>query len=293
MNKIIFLLTIIALVFAGSRTYTDAQQETQIKNDTLIVGGIYRILMSDGRDITGEITGSTDSTVSISVMNETYILYKDKIRAIGIPDIVTYDSNEDYYYNEFDVHKFKMIGSVLAGICIPTGSFGDQFSSGPGFQLSAYTLFNRSTGIGGELQYNSFHGYTYYNVYTYNYEKIENSSYNSWMLKFNFIFGNLNPEARIVFYGLAGLGLQLNSGGGYTYTSVYSNETYSYKDDSNSEAYFQYALGAGGFYKISEKIGINLEFQFNKISSDSFSYNSSNGINGFYSIKAGLMYTNF
>lgn len=293
MNKIIFLLTIIALAITGSCSYIDAQPETKNKKDTLIVGGIYRILMSDGRDITGEITGSDDSTVSIRVTNETFILNKKKIKAIGIPEIVTYDSNEDFYYSDFDVNKFKMIGSVQAGICIPTGSFGDQFSSGPGFQLSSYTLFNRSTGIGGEIQYNSFHGSTYYNVYTYNYEKIEQSNYNSWMLKLNFIFGNLNPEARFVFYGLAGLGLQLNSGGGYTYTTVYSNESNSYKEENYSEAYFQYALGAGGFYKISEKIGINLEFQFNKISSDSFGYSSSNGINGFYSIKAGLMYTNF
>lgn len=293
MNKIIFLLTIIALVIAGSCTNIDAQQETEIKKDTLIVGGIYRILMSDGRDLTGEISGTSDSTVSIRVMDETYILNKDKIRAIGIPGVVTYDNNEDYYYNDFDVNKFKMIGSVQAGICIPTGSFGDQFSSGPGFQLSAYTLFSRAAGIGGEIQYNSFHGYVSYNVYTYNYEKIEQSSYNSWMLKLNLIFGNLNPEVRFVFYGLAGVGLQLNSGGGYTYTNVYSNETYSYKDENNSEAYFQYGLGAGGFYKISEKLGLNLEFQFNKISSNSFGYSSSNGINGFYTIKAGLMYTNF
>jgi len=291
MSKIIFLLTIIALALAGSYTYIDAQQDTQIKNDTLIVGGIYRILMTDGRDLTGEITSSTDSTVSIFVKNETYILNKDKIMAIGIPEIVTYEDNEGFYYPDDKINKFRMIGSIQAGICIPTGSFGDQFSSGSGFQLSAYTLFSKATGIGGEIQYNSFHGSTYYNVYTYNYEKIENGSYNSWMIKFNFIFGNLNPEAKVVFYGLAGLGLQVNSIGGYTYTSVYSNETYSYKDESNSRAYFQYGLGAGGFYKISEKIGINLEFQFNKISGNS--YSSSNGVNGFYSIKAGLMFTNF
>ncbi len=293
MNKLIFILAIIALAFAGNCADTDAQQETKNEIDTLIVGGIYRILMSDGRDITGEVTGSNDSAVSVRENNETLILNKKNIKAIGIPDMVYYDNVKDYYYNDYEVNKFKMIGSVQAGICIPTGSFGDQLSSGPGFQLSAYTLFNRFTGIGGEIQYNSFHGYVNYNVSTYYYEKFENKSYNSWMFKFNFIFGNLNPEAKFVFYGVAGLSLQVNSGGGYTYTTVYSNESNKYEVENSSDGSFQYGLGAGSFYKISEKLGINLEFQFNKLSSGSYVYSSSNGLSGFYTIKAGLMYTNF
>ena len=282
MNKLIITITLVTFMFAGQCVSLFSQQDTQIKKDTaIIVGGIYKILMADGRELTGEIISTSDSTVSINALNEIYILNKDKIMAIGIPDLTTYDSDENFNYSDYDLTRFKMIGSVQAGISIPAGNFGNRYSSGSGFQLSAYTFFGRSAGIGGEIQHNSFHGLVYYDVYPYSYVKTEENNYNQWLIKLNLILGNLNPESKIVIYGLAGLGLQINSTGGYTSTLVYSNESFSSKAENYSGSDFQYGFGAGSFYKISKKLGINLEFQYN------------NGAIDFYTIRAGLMYTNF
>lgn len=58
---------------------------------------------------------------------------------------------------------------------------------------------------------------------------------------------------------------------------------------------FYVRFGIGTFYKVTEKIGLNHEFQYNKLSEQEiYSYNNLiKECSGFYTIEAGIMYTNF
>lgn len=296
MKKIIFMFGLLNLMFLNPVMHIYSQSETQDKSDTLITGGKYRFVLNSGKIIAGEYTGKRDSTFLILSSDELFDLKKNEIKSIEIQRSLS--SNKEFR----DIrpvpreNKFRMLGSIQTGFAIPTGNFGDIYSTSSGFQISAYELFSGVTGLGFEIQYNNFHGpETRYYEYTYYYQKYEFGDYNSSMLKLNFMFGNLNPKSIIVFYGLLGVGLQLNNVGEYMNSTVYNNSTYEYKSDGESGFSFIYGAGAGTFLKTSKKIGINLEFQYNRISGlsngDYYYYGDSDG--GFFTVKAGIMYTNF
>lgn len=296
MKKIIFIFGFLTLMLLNPVNVIYSQSETHNNTDTLITGGLYRFVLSSGKIIIGEYTGMRDSTFHILCNGDVFDLKKNEIKSIEIHRTSS-DNNEFRDIRPVPrENKFKMLGSMQAGYAIPTGKFSDVYSTSSGFQISAYELFSGVTGMGFEIQYNNFHGpQTRYYEYTYYYQKYEFGDFNSSMLKLNFMFGNLNPKSIIVFYGLLGVGLQLNNVGVYTNSTVYNSSTYEYKNNGESGFSFMYGAGAGTFLKTSKKIGINLEFQYNTISSLSngeyYYYGDSDG--GFFTIKAGIMYTNF
>lgn len=278
----------------GSVTYS--QTDKQNKTDTLMAGGFYRFVLTDGRVITGEFSGYRNSDLRILTGNEFIVIKKETIKSIEIPRSFNGEEKIKTGNSVIRRNEFSMIGSVQTGVAIPTGDFSNVYSTSSGFQISAYELFSRVTGIGFEFQYNHFHGTpVQYEVYQYYYLKTEHGNYNSSMLKLNFIIGNLNPGSPVVFYGLFGIGAQLNSEGDYKTTTVYNSTSYESKNNGNSGFSLMYGAGVGTFYKVSRYIGINLELQYNKLSGEDFysDYYESNGRNGFYSIKAGIMYTSF
>lgn len=317
MRKIFFILAILTLALLNQGTDLYAQQETQRDKDTLIVGGIYRILLTNGRDFTGEITSNKDSTIGIRVGNENFFVTKNKIAAIANAGAFNNESEFESYRPVYINDKFKLLGSVQTGVSIPTGNFGDVYSTSSGFLISAYGFFSKFSGFGIEFQYNHFHGpQDYYTKWdtsgtnnTYFNTKYESGNFSSSMLKFNLMLGNLNPKSSFVFYGLLGFGLQLNKESDGKFSEIYSNYTTESTLEGDSEIAFMYGVGAGSFYKISQKIGISLEFQYNKLPSQDYNkyygyygyygYNGysgndgNNGTSGFYSIRAGITYTNF
>ena len=296
MKKIIFLITVLTLIMISPESGIYSQTVVQTKSDTLLTGGVYRFILTDGRVITGEFTGYRNSGLRILTGDDILDIKRESIKSIEIPDLFTGKENKKNVNPVVSGNKFKMLSSVQTGFAIPAGDFSNVYSTSSGFQISAYELFSRATGIGFEFQYNHFHGpAVQYQVYQYYNIKTESGNYNSSTLKLNFIFGNLNPKSAIVFYGLFGLGLQLNSEGEFIKTDIYYNSQYEYKSDGYSGLSFIYGLGAGTFYKVSKKIGINLEFQYDKLTGQDYfgnNYQSSGG-SGFYTIKAGIMYTNF
>ncbi len=294
MKKLIFLIALITFGFSILSSDIYAQKEILLNKDSLITGGIYSIELTDGRTITGEITSIRDSSIGIRVGKENFIFRKEIIKRVMIGGskirevkIITIDS-------VYERKKFKFIGSVQSGLALPTADFNKAYSASSGFQLSAYQFFNNVTGLGGEFQYNNFHGTVNYYTETYSTEKIETESYNSYMFKVNLLIGNLRPEDKFVLYFMFGIGLQFNSEG-----SVYSTHiTYNTSNTSKVESYKGtaafYGLGIGSFYKVSGKIGINLEIQFNKVSDQDFYYiGADDKLDGFYSIKGGIMFTIF
>jgi hypothetical protein len=320
MNKLIYFISLAVLLIMIEGNVTFAQQELPDKNkDTLIIGGIYKIILIGGKIYAGELLSNKDSVIVVRIESENLVIRKKNIRAIEIqdafseeysidnsnensPDVVTEVLIKDQDEYETDVpytlsnkKKFKMIGSVQAGLAIPTSDFKTVYSTSSGFQLSAYKLFSRVTGLGFEFQYNNFHGRVYYNTtQTYSYEKVETSSYNSSMFKINYLMGDLRPEIDFVFYCLIGLGMQFNSEGQIKSTIVTHSTSYEYTYNGTAGPRFIFGLGIGSFYKVNRTIGINVELQFDKMSADNFYYTGSDGgMVGFYSIKAGIMYTNF
>ncbi|MBK7159773.1 MAG: hypothetical protein IPH77_14865 [Ignavibacteria bacterium] len=283
MKKIIFLIALITAGFSILSSDIYAQKEILLNKDTLITGGIYSIELTDGRTITGEITSIRDSSIGIRVGKENFIFRKEIIKRIMIGGsnirevkIITIDS----------VHegkKFKFIGSLLSGLAIPAADFKKTYSTSSGFQISGYQLISKVTGIGGEFQYNNFHGTVSYYTEPYSTDKIETESFNSYMFKFNILAGDLKPENKFVYYFMFGIGLQINSEGNIDSTHITYNTSDTYKEESYKGITLFYGLGTGSFYKISRYIGINLELQFNKIKK----------YNGFYSIKGGIMFTIF
>ena len=303
MNRLIYILILFTL--ATNLPCSDAwsQQNNRSKQDTLILGGIYKVTLNNGKDYTGELTAIRDSSIVILIGTAKLNIKRYEIKEIEIPGMnnnekfvlptgpVNKDADEfKKTYYEDNGKKFKLFGSVQTGYSIPTGDINNNYKTSSGFQISIYNPISRVTAFGAEYQYNNFHGTVYYKEFTYYYDKIKTESFNLSMFKINFLVGNLRPEYDGVFYFLLGLGMQYYSEGEVTITTVRHSSSYENKYRPQSGTSFQYGLGAGLFYKVTKMIGIDFEFQFNKLSPMK-SYTGSGG--GFYSIKAGITYTNF
>jgi len=263
MNKIIFIFTLITLAIMNPLTNLNAQSDSKNNKDTLMIGGIYKVLLTDGRDYTGELTGKGDSNILLYSGNNLYRFEFNQIRVISIAA------------RPYKEKKFQYLGSIQAGISVLSGEYADFHKDGFGMEISSYLLFNRYTGISTEIQFNNFQGTEVVNN-GYNYYYTTKTNYfNLYSIKFNFIAGNLFPEDKIVYYGLAGIGYQF------------------YSPQGNSD--FTFGAGFGAFYKISRELGVSGEFQLNSLSNeyDYYSPSNENAFDGCYSLRFGIMYTVF
>lgn len=190
--------------------------------------------------------------------------------------------------------KFNLLGSIQTGFSIPTSNFKNLYKTSSGFQISLYRPINTKTAFGIEFQYNNFHNAVFYNTKEkYSYTKLESENYNSSLYKINFLWGDLRNDIDFVFYFLAGIGLQFGSNGAVNETIVTHDFAAPFYN-KGEHSLLQYGLGFGGFYKVAKKIGINVELQYDHLSSDNLDLTGEeNKFNGLISIKAGVMYTDF
>lgn len=287
MNKLILIFTIITIGILVSGTDIYAQKELQNKLDSLIMGGIYRVILTDGRSITGELTGNGDSAIFIRTDEKVYSFRKDQIKNIT-PAKTEYNGRK-IEYNEFDEFVyFNYFCTLQTGIDIPNGDFGVVHNTGYVFQAAFYTLFNRNIGIGAELKYDYFPGAEidnrYYDYYSNSYilSKTESDDFHLYSLKLNLIGGNLNLENELVFYGLAGAAFQ--------YYDPWGQMTYSYGG------------GCGALYNISKNTDINLELQYNRLPPEEnmghyggwyYYNNAEDEFDGCFSLRIGVMFMGF
>lgn len=283
MNKKILILTIISIGIFVSGTDIYAQKEFQNKMDSLVIGGIYRVMLTDGRGVTGELTGKGDSTIFIRSDEKVYSFKKDQIKIITPGKTGSNSRNTEF--DEFDEFvSFNYFCTLQTGIDIPNGNFGVVHNTGYVFQAAIYTLFSRIIGLGAELKYDYFPGteieYRDYDYYSNSYflHKSESDNFYLYTLKLNLIGGNLKLENKLVFYGLAGAAFQ--------YYDPWGQMTYSYGG------------GFGAIYKISKNTGINCELQYNRLPPEeniqhygSWNYISSEDeFDGCFSIRIGVMF---
>jgi len=284
MNKIILIITIITIgnLVSGPDIY--AQKGLQGKIDSLVTGGIYRVQLTDGRDITGELTGMEDSTILFRTDEKVYRFKKDQIKMITNGKTEYSSGNIEYdEIGEFDY--FNYFCTFQTGIDIPNGDFGNVHNTGYVFQAAFYTLLSRIIGLGVELKYDYFPGTEIesgsFNYYSNSYvsHKIESDDFHLYSLKLNLIGGNLSLENKLVFYGLAGAGLQ--------YYDPWGQATYSYGG------------GCGALYKLSKNTGINIELQYNRLPPEEnmghyggwYYYNNTDDeFDGCFSIRIGIMF---
>lgn len=283
MNKInlIFTIITIGILVAGTDIY--AQKELQNNMDSLIIGGIYRVQLTDGREITGELTGKSKSTIFLSVDEKVYRFERDQIRLIKTGK--SEYSSMEIEYDEFV--NFNYFCTLQTGIDIPNGNFGVVHNTGYVFQAAIYNLFSKVVGMGAELKYEYFPGseidYRYYDYYSNSYvlQKTESDDFHLYSLKLNLIGGNLNLENKLVFYGLAGAAFQ--------YYDPWGQMTYSYGG------------GCGALYKISKYTDINFELQYNRLPPEEnighyggwYYYNTEDEFDGCFSLKIGVMFMGF
>lgn len=284
---------ILSLGIPGTETL--AQKKSENFSDTLITGGFYTIVLTNEKKITGELSVNEDSIIVIQTESGgIFRINKSRIKSIRIAKSDFDESKIEELYSEYDEIKFNLLSSFQAGVNFPTGNLGNTYKIGYGIQMTAYHLFDRTIGMGAEFQWNNFPGSSYTDPYFFNSTDTWDS-YNLFMLKMNFIAGNLNPENKIVLYGLFGFGVEYLFEGDRTHTNTYLNETNVELYPQEESAAFVYGLGIGGFYKISKKFGINCEIKFDKVPEPEYDYYFTNdsGLNGYFSIKVGIMYTKF
>lgn len=260
MKKAFFILTIITLTIFIPVRNDFAQQELPNLKDSLLIGGIYNVLLTDGREYTGELTSIIDSTIILKEFDIIYRIETNQIKAVSIAA------------RNFKEKKFRFLGSFQAGISLLSGEFGDFHKDGFGMNISSYIIFSRYTGISTEFQFNNFQGTE---VTINDYYTKKTNYFNLYSLEFNFIAGNLFPEDKIVYYGLAGIGVQCYSPWG--------------------DVEFTFSAGFGAFYKVNRELAINGEFKLNTLSNeyDYYSSKDENAFDGCYTFRLGIMYTVF
>lgn len=284
----------LAVIFSAELSFS---QGREVALDSLMIGGIYEVLTTDGRQFLGELLSRDTSGLRFNTDEDILDVKPGQIKMVRIP-YFNLDRSSEVSENELQKKKFRFMGFVNAGISMPTGAFGDIHKTGFGINASIYHLFDRLMGIGTEMQFNMFPGdvYTYRNSYSES--RYQSESYSIYSFKANLLVGNLRPEDYLIAYGLFGVGLQYYSEGSVTSTYIHFDPYYPYTYSSTSPDIsglsFLFGAGAGISYKISKKIRINGELQFNKLPKLDYNFShdyGSNEFDGYFSFKTGIMYT--
>ncbi|KXK41049.1 MAG: hypothetical protein UZ05_CHB002003252 [Chlorobi bacterium OLB5] len=143
--------------------------------------------------------------------------------------------------------SFASLGGVIS---IPVGDISDAWGVGFNIHGNAGYVFHQNIAARLDLQYNTF-------------PYKESGDYTGYSLKSTSIMGDVmvglfNKDADIKPYGLAGLGLYLNSVSDMKYQGV----TY-YR--GSSETNFGMKFGGGVAFKVSPKLSLFGETSFNII----------------------------
>lgn len=148
------------------------------------------------------------------------------------------------------------------GIALPIGGDPKDYS-GSGFTVYNYEggLFSRYFGFRIDLQFSSFKA-------SESPEKKIDGNYMSFAPMLDFLGGNFNTKSHFIYYGLAGIGVNV-----YSIPKIYirgndSNET---KQEGSGEGYTKmgFHIGAGAGYRLFGSVTLTAELQINFIGSGS------------------------
>jgi len=285
MIKILKLAFIISMVCIN---YSTVNSQNNIVNiDSLIISGIYKITLLNNSEFIGEVIYTDKTTIKFNISDFISTVMKSEIKQIEIPNKY-YPEFDDYQFDirKEDEKKFRNVFFLNASFNLPTGGIKEVYNPGFGIHASVYHMFDHVFGLGPEISYNNFYG----SKSQYYYQEVrESDGFSCLKFNANLIAGNFNPGNRFLFYGLLGVGLGYYNEGKtkVNYIDPYNNYNYSHIDEGYSGINFNYGAGAGFSYMLSKLLGINIEIQFNKVSSFNYYYYY-DGFNGYFSFKAGL-----
>ena len=288
----LLIAAILVLFFPLELSYS---QENKVSLDSLKSGGIYSIILANGKQFNGEFISRDSSSLTFNDQGRLKRIKIVQIAAMLTPEYLL-DDNLEISDNTslLNLNKFRSMLFFNTGISIPTGTFKDIHKAGFGFNASVYHMFDRLIGIGAEFQYNIFPGEVYTTKENDYVIRSESESYSLYSFKANLMIGNFCPEDNFIVYGLFGVGLHYYTDGSVTTISSHQFGTYTDIFPGNSGLSFLFGAGTGLSYRISKKIRINGELQYDKLPKLDYNFAhdyDSNDFDGYFSFRIGIMYT--
>lgn len=302
--KTLVIAFLVNLVFLTANEKSLAQVNKTVNLDSLMISGIYKVTLIRGYVFEAEVLSFDSLYITFTVNNEIYRIKKDDIKSIEIPGLPT---NLNVDFSTYKFHsvemKFTSIYAVNVGICFPTGR--NVQVSNKGFEIEASFLhhFDRIIGVSTDFQfiYLPAKDNVAYPPYYYGPSYGSGGTLTLYTIKANFLVGSFRPESKILLYGDLGVGTRYAVQSDLMITSTYydyTNNNYyttTQLERGNNGTEFIYGIGLGASYRLSPKLRLYSECQFNSLS-DSHYYNiyeDDKSINGILIIKAGIMFTNF
>jgi len=81
-QKIIIYLVVLTINFAFIQTDLLSQNDSLVKKDSLIIGGVYKVTLISNEEVLGKIQGSDSASIKLKSHEEIVNINKDKIKSI-------------------------------------------------------------------------------------------------------------------------------------------------------------------------------------------------------------------
>lgn len=245
---------------------------SQNQNDVskIIPGKKYKIVLYDDKEVIGKVI-SIDS-INVTIQNE----YKE---TLIIPK-----NNILYYSSNLTPTNYIFSALLLGGISVYAGNNtfnGYQNKVKPGINFNLAGIFYLSDSKAIKLDF----GYTYlkpnYDNYYYSSDPAHPSSYvggdiSQFSAKGNILVGSFNPSQRLMLYASLGFGIhflaQKESTFKYWYQyyqdSTWTQHTEYHQSERDVNALL--SVGAALGYRITNKLGIMGEIEYNLVTTNGF-----------------------
>ena len=261
-QKIIICLIVLTINSVFIQIDLLSQNDSFKNQDSLLIGGIYKVTLISGEVILGEIQSYDSVTISILLKGNVLNIKKDHIRSIKIPKS-DYSTKSSLKIPQRR-YPYWAIGVVGGGISPVGDSFGKKygFSWSIGSDFSYH--FKSYWAIYGNITYNFFSNEEP-DYYYYGYSSPDNSAS---CLEITFGTRSYITKERTRVFIEAGMGL-------YSFNESISSES----DDS-----FGINLGFGADIMLSSQIDLIPKIKYHVL------LTTEGGVNSYVGIYAGIKY---
>jgi hypothetical protein len=274
-SKLLAALFFLIFVFV-SQTFS----QEEVVMDSVITGVKYRITLYNDKEVIGKVM--KQDSVYIYLVNETGTV---RVR------------NEDI----FSVSRstipslLKALFTLGGGIMLGSGNhhgYSNENKPGYSLQLTGLYPFSENKAIRLDLSFGQFkrNWDDYYLYYEEHPSTHTGQTVNIYQAYADFVFGDFSTRSKFSVYGLAGVGILNISEGSYDYTyydsydSAYVTSTY----PGYNHTSFSMAIGGGMRIKLSSRLGIFAEAQYNVSTYEGYFFFFGGG---YFPLRAGLTYT--
>jgi hypothetical protein len=276
----LFLFAVLTICFI-SHQQIFSQEIVDI--DSLKNGKSYKIVLFDDRELIGQIISSDSLSIRLKDNNNIYRIKKDDILKIS---------------NEIQRTVPFLILNVNGGYSIVAGNYRSYSSSSvqiKGFNLGVEGILPLSEyrAIRLGLDYSGLKkpGYTdtyYYLENSGSYTKEEESNIRLISFRTDYLFGDFRSSKKFMYFFSAGAGVNFYHESAYSSYSVHNDTIYymSQNGERNSTSMI-FAIGLYAGYKISNKMGIQGQIEYNLIANEHI-FDHLDG--GFFPFKLGFFY---